>query len=185
MSDLAYSGENSAKITATGNWTFTSNTMPIENGVFYTASGLSKTTANLTVKFIARDALGDVVEDIDVYPLGTLTEWSRFTATDLTDASLSTATTYEVQFSGGSGQFYLESIQFEKSPVASDYFDGSLPSDFGAVWEGTEDNSYSHLYPGKPQKVQRLGKNLVDWVPQNAFWRLSTHAGVESTNLTV
>ena len=185
VSDLAYSGENSAKITATGNWTFTSNTMPIENGVFYTASGLSKTTANLTVKFIARDALGDVVEDIDVYPLGTLTEWSRFTATDLTDASLSTATTYEVQFSGGSGQFYLDSIQFEKSPVASDYFDGSLPSDFGAVWEGTEDNSYSHLYPGKPQKVQRLGKTLVDWVPQNAFWRLSTHAGVESTNLTV
>ena len=185
VSDLAYSGENSAKITATGNWAFTSNTMPIENGVFYTASGLSKTTANLTVKFIARDALGDVVEDIDVYPLGTLTEWSRFTATDLTDASLSTATTYEVQFSGGSGTFYLDSIQFEKSPVASDYFDGSLPSDFGAVWEDTEDNSFSHLYPGKPQKVQRLGKTLVDWVPQNAFWRLRTYAGVESTNLTV
>ena len=185
VSDLAYSGESSAKIVATGNWTLTSNTMPIDNGVFYTASGLAKTTANLTVTFIGRDALGDVIEDIDIYPLGTLTEWSRFTATDLTDANLSDIETYEIVFSGGSGTFYLDSIQFERSPVASDYFDGSLPSDFGAVWEGTEDNSYSHLYPGKPQKVQRLGKTLVNWVPQNAFWRLRTHAGVESTNLTV
>jgi hypothetical protein len=125
------------------------------------------------------------VEDIDTYNLGTAASWSRFTATDLTDANLSEASTYEVVFSGGSGTFYLDSIQFEKSPVASDYFDGSLPSDFGAVWEGTEDNSYSHLYPGKPQKIQRLGKTLVDWVPQNAFWRLRTYAGVEYTNLTV
>ena len=185
VSDLAYSGESSAKIVATGAWTLTSNTMPIENGVFYTASGLIKATSNLTVKFIGRDSGGSIVEDIDTYNLGTAASWSRFTATDLTDANLSEASTYEVVFSGGSGTFYLDSIQFEKSPVASDYFDGSLPSDFGAVWEGTEDNSYSHLYPGKPQKIQRLGKTLVDWVPQNAFWRLRTYAGVEYTNLTV
>ena len=185
VSDLAYSGVNSAKVVATGAWTLTSNTMPIENGSFYTASGLVKTTSDLTVKFIGRDSGGNIVESVDEYDLGTVSNWSRFTATDLTDASLSTATTYEVVFSGTAGTYYLDCIQFEKSPKATDYFDGSLPTDFGAVWEGTADNSFSHIYPNKPQKIQRLGKTLTDWLPSNTFWRLRTYGGVEYTTTTV
>lgn len=185
VSNLAYSGSNSGLITATGSWTLTSNEMPITAGAFYTASGLAKTTEDLTITFIGRDSNGDVVEDEDVYPLGTIDEWSKFTATDLVDATLSTVVTYEVVFSGESGDFYLDCLQFEKSPIASDYFDGSLPSDFGTVWEGTADNSYSHLYPNKPQKVDRLSKTLIDWVPMNCFWRVRSYDGVEYTNLTV
>jgi hypothetical protein len=83
------------------------------------------------------------------------------------------------------GSIFLDLIQFEQSQVATDYFDGSLPSDFGAVWEGTDDASYSHLYPSKPKKIPRLAKTLIDWVPQNAFWRLRTYDGVEYTTLTV
>jgi phage tail-like protein len=185
VSNLAYSGSRSALITATGSWTLTSNRMPITVGTFYTASGLAKTTSNLTVTFIGRDSVGNIVEDGDIYPLGTISNWSQFTATDLVDATLSTVATYEIVFSGGAGNFYLDCIQFERSPIASDYFDGSLPVEFGAVWEGTEDNSYSHLYPNKPQKVDRLAKTLVDWMPMNAFWRLRSYDGVEYTNLTV
>lgn len=185
ISNLTFSGSNSGLITATGSWTLTSNQMPITVGTFYTASGLAKTTSNLTVTFIGRDSEGDIVEDEDIYPLGTISDWSRFTATDLVDATLSTVATYEIVFSGGAGDFYLDTIQFEKSPIASDYFDGSLPVEFGAVWEGTEDNSYSHLYPNKPQKVDRLAKTLIDWMPMNAFWRLRSYEGVEYTNLTV
>jgi phage tail-like protein len=185
VSNLAYSGSNSGLVTATGAWTLTSNAMPITAGSFHTVSGLTKTTEDLTITFIGRDDNGDVVEDEDVYPLGTIDDWSRFTATDLVDATLSTVVTYEVVFSGDSGDYYLDCIQFEKSPIASDYFDGSLPADFGAVWEGTDDDSYSHLYPNKPQKVDRLGKTLIDWMPMNAFWRLRTYDGVEYTNLTV
>jgi phage tail-like protein len=185
VSDLTFSGSRSGLVTATGSWTLTSNRMPITIGTFYTASGLAKTTGNLTVTFIGRDSGGTIVEDVDIYPLGTISNWSRFTATDLVDATLSTAATYEIVFSGGTGDFYLDTIQFEKSPIASDYFDGSLPVEFGAVWEGTEDNSYSHLYPNKPQKVDRLAKTLVDWMPMNAFWRLRSYEGVEYTNLTV
>ena len=185
VSDLAYSGVKSAKIVATDAWTLTSNVASIINGAFYTASGLFKATTGLTVKFIGRNSGGTIVESIDEYSLGTAANWSRFTATDLTDATISEATTYEVVFSGGAGTFYLDCIQFEKSPTATDYFDGSLPTDFGSVWEGTENNSFSHLYPNKPQKVQRLGKTLVDWVPSNTFWRLRTYGGVEYTTTTV
>jgi hypothetical protein len=185
VSNLVYSGTRSGKITGTGSWTLTSNRMPITVGTFYTASGIAKTTANLTVTFIGRDSGGTIVESGDIYSLGTINNWSIFTATDLVDATLSTVATYEIVFSGTSGTYYLDCIQFEKSPKASDYFDGSLPSDFGAVWEGTENNSYSHLYPNKPQKVDRLSKTLVDWVPMNCFWRVRSYDGVEYTNLTV
>lgn len=185
VSDLAYSGSNSAKIVATGPWTFTSNTMPIEQGTYYTASGLIKTNADLQVTFVGRNIDGDIVETEDLFDVTTTTDWSQFTITHLTDAFDADVVTYELQFSGDSGNFYFDCTQFEKALTASDYFDGNLPSDFGAIWEGTENNSYSHLYPNKLQKVSRLSKTLVDWVPMNTFWIIRTYAGVEFTNLTV
>jgi hypothetical protein len=183
VSDLAYSGTKSAKIVATGAWTFTSNTFPITTGKYYTASGLAKTTANLTVSFIARDSMGDIVETVDPYLLGTFTNWSKFQATDLVGAA--TAVTYEIVFSGGAGTYYLDCLQFEKGISSSEYFDGSLPSQFGTVWEGTADNSFTHLYTNKPFKVPRVGLTINDWLPPNTMWRVSTYAGVEYTNLTV
>lgn len=135
VSALAYSGIKSAKVVATSAWTLKSNTMPITRGLFYTASGLFKATTNLTVSLVARNSGGTIVGTNSTSVLGTAVNWSGFTSTVLTDATLSTASTYEIVFSGGSGTFYLDCIQFEKSPTATDYFDGSLPSDFGAVWK--------------------------------------------------
>ena len=185
VSDLSYSGVKSAKVTATGSWTFTSNTFPIEEGIYYTASGLIKTTSNLTVTFIARDIEGIVVEDIDVYELGTSASWSRFQATDLISANAVTAVTYEIVFSGGAGTFYLDCLQFERGVAPSEYFDGSIPSNFGAIWDGVPDNSYSHLYVNKPFKVPRLSQTMGNWIPPNSFWRIRTYEQVEYTNLTV
>lgn len=183
--DEVYAGTNSAKIVATGNWTLTSNTIPVTTGQYYVASGYAKASTNLTVTFIARDSLGAIVEDTDIYPLGTLANWSRFQAVDLVDANNTDIATYEIVFSGGAGTFYLDSIQFEKGISASDYFDGTLPTEFGTVWEGTAHNSYTHMYYSKPFKVPRLANTLDNWVPPNSFWRLSTYDGVEYTNLTV
>lgn len=183
--DDVYSGTNSVKIIATDAWTYTSNTVPIESGVYYTASGYVKGDADLTVTFIGRDSLGNIIEDTDIYSLGTLTDWSRFQAVDLTDANEPDIVTYEIVFSGDAGTFYLDSIQFEKGVAATDYFDGTLPSEFGAVWEGTAHNSNTRLYVGKPFKVPRLANTLAEWMPPNAFWRLLSYDGVEYTNLTV
>jgi hypothetical protein len=83
------------------------------------------------------------------------------------------------------GTYYVDLIQFEKSQTATEYFDGSLPSEYGAVWEGTANSSFTHVYPNKPLKIPRLGRTLNDWIVPNTFWRLSTYDGVEYTNLTV
>ena len=76
-------------------------------------------------------------------------------------------------------------MQAEYGVTPSEYFDGSLPSQYGVVWEGTADNSYSHLYYNKPYKIPRIGQTIYDWVPPNTFWRLKTYGGLEYTNLTV
>lgn len=185
VSDISYSGDKSAKIIATGPWSFTSNEIPIEQGTYYTMSGLVKANADLTVTFVGRNSDGDIVETEDLFTIETTNDWAQFTVTHLTDAFDADVATYELMFEGDSGTFYLDCIQFERAIKASDYFDGSLPSDFGAVWEGTEDNSYTHLYPNKIQKFSRLSKTLNDWIPMNTFWVLRSYAGVEFTNLTV
>jgi hypothetical protein len=111
--------------------------------------------------------------------------FSRVNMTALTDSG--SAVSYakiKIAFNDA-GTYYVDLIQFEKSQTATEYFDGSLPSEYGAVWEGTANSSYTHLYPNKPLKIPRLGKTLNDWIVPNTFWRLSTYDGVEYTNLTV
>jgi hypothetical protein len=111
--------------------------------------------------------------------------FSRVSMTALTDsASLVSYAKVKIVFNDA-GTYYVDLIQFEKSQTATEYFDGSLPSDYGAVWEGTANSSYTHIYPNKPLKIPRLGKTLNDWIVPNTFWRLSTYDGVEYTNLTV
>lgn len=185
VSELSYSGTNSAKITATGAWSFTSNTIPIEQGTYYTVSGLIKSNADVSVTFVGRNDDGDIVETEDLFNIDATTNWAQFSITHLTDALDASVVTYELLFEGDTGTFYLDCIQFEKSIKASDYFDGNLPSEFGAVWEGDENNSNSHLYPNKLSKISRLSKTMNDWIPMNSFWIVRSYAGVEFTNLTV
>ena len=185
VSELSYSGTSSAKITATGAWSYTSNTIPIDQGTYYTVSGLIKSNANVTVKFVGRNGDGDVVVTESLSTVNATTNWAQFSVTHLTDALDDSIVTYELLLEGTSGAFYFDCIQFEKGIKASDYFDGNIPSEFGAIWEGTADNSHSHLYPNKLSKISRLGKTMTDWVPMNSFWIIRSYAGVESTNLTV
>lgn len=297
-----YSGTSSAQITATGNWTYTSNRVPIAAGKYLTGSAYVKSSSALTVSLTARDTSGTIVDN-DVYPQGVNSSWTRVSVTDLVDAFDTTTYTYELVFSGGAGTFYIDGVQFESSfrftptvletltpatnnatlsdlvvnvgsgtafyinpafnssnltytllvpenigtvtvtPTASDpastilvngtavasgatsgsisvqpsqstqiqirvttatgtvqtytlltalpkfsatdYFDGSLPEQYGAEWGGTANNSASYLYVNKPAKVVALGKAITDWIPMNAFWRVRTYAGVEYNNLTV
>jgi len=186
VSEAAYSGSSSAKITATGAWTYSTDDIPVLFGNYYTFSAYVKTTAGFSVTFIGKDIAGDPTGHSETTTFAASTGWARIAVTDLIDAVGETDVAYyQVEISGNTGTFYLDCVQFERGNKASDYFDGSLPSNFGAVWEGTDDNSYSHLYPNKPTKVPRLGKTLVDWIPMNTFWRLRTYAGIEYTNLTV
>ena len=185
VSNTAYAGSNSAKLLATGSWTFSSNSFPIQKGSYYTASGLFKASSDVTLTLIARDINGTVVENYDLKNIGSSADWSNFSYSHLVDAFDAEVATYEFKFSGSSGTFYLDCLQMERSPYVTDYFDGSLPSDYGAVWEGTANNSYTHQYFSKPIKTYRLGHTLNNWVPKGAFWTLSSYAGLEYNNLQV
>jgi hypothetical protein len=139
----------------------------------------------LKCTLIGKDKTGTTV-DVDVFDMGIASDWTRFVAVDITSLT-DGIVSYQVQFSGKAGTFFLDSIQFERSSgtSASEYFDGSLPAAFGAVWTGTANNSTTDLYYSKSTKLQRLHYTLTNWVPENAFWRVRTSAGVEFTNLTV
>ena len=182
-----YSGEYSGKFVVTNPWSITTDyEIPITTGKYYTVSAsikaLAALSANLKITFYNdADAVIETVTEV----ISVTTSFANFTLTGLTD-SASAASYAKVSFYGTTaGTLYFDLIQFEQSQIATDYFDGSLPSEFGAVWEGTDDASYTHLYPNKPKKVPRLAKTLNDWVPQNAFWRVRTYDGVEYTTTTV
>jgi hypothetical protein len=182
-----YSGEYSGKFVVTNPWSITTDyEIPVTPGKYYTTSASIKANAALSanLKITFYDEADAVVETV-TQAISVTTSFANFTLTGLTD-SLSDASYAKVSFYGTTaGTIYFDLIQFEQSQVATDYFDGSLPSDFGAVWEGTDDASYTHLYPNKPKKIPRLGKTMNDWVPQNAFWRVRTYDGVEYTTTTV
>lgn len=182
-----YSGDYSGKFVVTNPWSITTDyEIPVTTGKYYTVSAsikaLAALSANLKITFYNdADAVVETVTEV----ISVTTSFASFTLTGLTDSS-SSASYAKVSFYGTTaGTIYLDLIQFEQSQIATDYFDGSLPSEFGAVWEGTDDASYTHLYPNKPKKVPRLAKTLNDWVPQNAFWRVRTYDGVEYTTTTV
>lgn len=182
-----YSGDYSGRFVVTNPWSITTDyEIPITVGKYYTLSAsikaLAALSANLKITFYNdADSVVETVTEV----ISVTTSFANFTLTGLTDSS-SNASYAKVSFYGTTaGTIFLDLIQFEQSQIATDYFDGSLPSEFGAVWEGTDDASYTHLYPNKPKKVPRLGKTMNDWVPQNAFWRLRTYDGVEYTTTTV
>lgn len=187
----SYSGTHSAKlVNTTGAWSWTSNSFPIEQGQYYTFSFYKKATADFTLTIVGRDSLGAVVA-LDApapYTVGLSAGWVRDSYTTLVGIN-STITTLEMVFSGsGVNTLYLDSLQAEKSPKPTDYFDGSLSAisgnPFGAVWQGAVGNSYSSVYNSKPLKTPRLGYTLKDWIPQNLFWRIRTYEALEYTNLT-
>ena len=180
---LAYSGTKSAKIVGTGAWTYTANSAPITPGSYYSASFFYKSNASMTLTFTGKDSGGTVI-DVHTATVPISTDWARFSATDLVNYGEST-TTYTIGLSGTTGTFYLDSVQFEKGPSATEYFDGSMPDGYGTVWESTANNSTSDMYFNKNFKVPRVGYTLKDWVPMNTFWRLTTSHGLEYTNLMV
>jgi hypothetical protein len=183
VSTEAFTGVKSAKLVATGAWTYTTPAIPVTQGNYYTASMFFKTTADLTLTLIGKDVNGNVT-DVDVYDAGSATDWSRFVATDIVGSN-DLAVTYDLQFSGGAGIFHIDDVQFEKGIQATEYFDGNLPSSFGAIWQGNTNNSPSSIYYGKDLKMTRLGMTMDAWVPPNLFWRVNSYAGLEAINAIV
>lgn len=180
----AYTGSSSAKIVATGSWTYKANSSPMTAGEYYTFSIYGKTAGSFAVNIKTYDDSSNLVDTFVEHFTGD-GDWNRYTFTVLSDAD-SGATSIQAELAGSDSEtYYFDCAQLEQNQKATDYFDGSLPSDFGAVWESTADNSYTRQYYNKPFKVPRLGQTLGSWMPPNTFWRLMTYDGLEYTTLTV
>ena len=110
--------------------------------------------------------------------------WTRDTETILIPYT-STATYAISRHEGTAGTFYMDMVMAQNTYVPTDYIDGSMPELTGVIWEGTANESASLYYPNKSTKILRLAQTLVDWMPMNAWWRISTPAGLEYTNLDV
>ncbi len=182
-----YSGNYSGQfvVATTGNIK-TNYNIPVTAGKYYTLSFYVSSSNSVkvtgTIEFF--DASNNLLEDF-ASEFTITSSFSRVSLTALTDSGSEVSyAKIKIAFNHA-GTYRVDLVQFEKSQTATEYFDGSLPTEYGAVWEGTENASFTHVYPNKPLKIPRLGQTLNDWIVPNTFWRLSTYGGVEYTNLTV
>jgi hypothetical protein len=182
-----YSGDYSGKfVVATTGDIETDYNIPVTAGRYYTLSFYVSSDDSTAITGLVEffDADDNLLEELET-EFAITDSFSRVSMTALTDSGSEVSYAKVKIAFNDAGTYYVDLIQFERSQTATEYFDGSLPTEYGAVWEGTANSSYTHIYPNKPLKIPRLGKTLNDWIVPNTFWRLSTYDGVEYTNLTV
>jgi hypothetical protein len=181
-----YPGSYSGKFVAAGAWSLECNsTLKLEPGIYFTVShymkspNMSEMNAYIEI-YDADDVLLDTVEDTHMLT----NSWMRDSTTVLIPSD-STASYAKYRLEGTVGTLYLDMVLAQDTFTPSDYFDGSMPELVGVIWEGTAHNSTSLYYPNKSPKLLRLAQTLVNWMPMNAWWRITTPAGLEYTNLDV
>jgi len=157
---------------------------------YYTLSFWAKASAAVDVEVTLTpndDGVPTIGEETATFTLST--DWERYTLTSYVDAAdVEVELTYTVNlvFDSASGEnVWVDAFQLEQSFKATDYFDGSLSSQFGVVWEGTAHESASHCYVNKAIKLPRLSQTVDEWLPSNCYWRITSYAGVEYTRLSV
>jgi hypothetical protein len=183
--DTILAGTHSAKIIGTGSWTYKPNSVTLTSGQYgqyFNASLYLENTAPVTLTLETLN--GSTVVDTNSVTIPISSSFERSNVYLLVPPN-STGTTLQMKISGSTGTFYIDGVQLEQTYSPTDYFDGSLPESFGAVWGGTVNNSPSYVYYSKALKMTRLANTLNNWVPMNSFWRIRSYEGVGYTSLTV
>ena len=130
------------------------------------------------------DNLVDSVQNTHDLTMTNSGMWMR-DYTSILVPSTSTASYAKYRMQGTVGTLYLDMVMAEDTYKPTDYFDGSMPEEYGVVWAGTAHDSVSYLYPNKLTKLPRLANTMNEWLPTNTWWRINTLAGLEYTNLQV
>ena len=183
---VGYPGSSSGKFVAAGAWTLECDSIfPVETGIYFNVSHYMKspdmTTMDVTIELYDVD---DELVDSELSSHEVTDTWER-TYTSILIPTDSTAVYAKARHEGTAGTFYIDMVMAQDTFAPTDYFDGSMPELIGAIWEGTAHESISLYYPNKSTKILRLAQTLKDWVPMNAWWRITTPAGLEYTNLDV
>jgi hypothetical protein len=191
-SDLigVYSGDTMLEVvTTTGGLTEVSSTTidSAEVGKFYTFSIYAKTgagTESFDLFVSALNASTSAVVVTRAVSVEVTTTWTRFSVNLYIPAS-SPEVVMQVGITGSTtGEtVFLEAAQLEKTFTATDYFDGSLPSDSGALWAGTANDSISYYYPQKRAKMQRVLADIEDYLPLGTPYSIYSYAGLEGSGI--
>lgn len=185
-------GSQSLRLSGQNNLSFTtivasSSTYKIKEDQNYAFSMYLKASAACTVvlTLAANDESGpDSQNASEVVQL--TTSWKRYQVTLYVPEGLSPSGTLTMTASLTgtlTGQTVtIDNVQVEPGYQATEYFDGSMPADFGVIWGGTAHASKSFYYLAKNIKVPRLLLTLEDWVPKHIPWRLRTYGGLEGVS---
>lgn len=183
-----YPSTHSGKFVAgSGSWSLSNTSaIPVDPGTYFNVSmfSYSEDITSMNMYIDVYDSSDTLLTSFHkTHNMGAT--WVRDYLTGLIDVN-SAADHAHIRFTGsGAGTFYLDMVQAQDTYAPTDYFDGSMPETEGVVWQGTANDSISLCYPAKLTKFPRLAHTLNDWVPMNAWWRVTTPAGLEYTNLTV
>ena len=157
-------------------------------GRFYTFSIFGKSPdadqeISLTITATDLDASEVVGTTTETATLTTI--WTRPSVSTFIPASAGNVeieVTIEVEDSGEI--LYFDCAQVEMSPSATDYIDGSMPTDYSTGWGGTAHESTSHQYPNKEVRLARLTSEVEKFLPLNTAYRILTLDGVEVAKIT-
>lgn len=162
--------------------------------VSLTSSDLSTQTANAAARICRPETVtlrinsydeaaesGEEVSDIHDAEFTFTNDWERYSVTGFIASNPNPVYLQASVFSNTIGCVMdFDAAQVEASYRPTDYFDGSFPASYGAVWEDGEHVSRSHLYPNKTIKVTRLAETLNKWVPINRAYTIKSYAGTEA-----
>lgn len=160
-------------------------------GKFYTFSVHAQVpagdeTVNLSVNVIdsVNTSLSFVSED---FVLGA--EWQRPYVTFFVPSQfVSSSMIFELAITSTTSNGYvinLDAAQLETSFNPTIYIDGNFPPEYGIVWEGLANDSPSHLYKNKQDKIIRLLQELENFLPSNTPYVVNSYGGVETKAITM
>lgn len=185
---MRLSGQNTFSVSKILNKTPT--TFKLTEGNNYTFSCYLKASApaTLTMNLTAADDDGPD-SDVATKEISVTTSWDRYYVSLFIPEGLSLNGNITLTFNLSAtltGQtIWIDNTQAEQSFYPTDYFDGSLPADFGVFWSGTAHASYSYNYPSRLKKMPRIFLTLKDWIPYNMPYRVRSYKGLEGTSETV
>lgn len=168
--EQVFNGARSAKISGTP-FEFTSPSFPVVPRLPYSmlAHGYID-SGTLVAEVRWYDSSGSLIEtDSDDF-LDTTGEW---TALSMSLVSPEGADTAVVSFTG-SGISYVDAVAFEQTDRYQNFFSGIIGDVYGddTLWSGSDQNSYSLLYPNRTIKMSRMKQTLQAYLPVDVGYRV-------------
>jgi hypothetical protein len=160
-------------------------------GDYYTFSVYAQCPSgdeDVFLEFVATDSVNPSITATGT-PVTVSDEWVRLSVTKyIPQAYVSESLFFELYIktsSSNGNTVNLEAAQLEDSFLPTIYIDGSFPAEYGIVWETTENNSRSHLYKNKQQKIIRLIQELENFLPSNTPYVVESFGGIDTAAITM